>query len=57
MSYFTHSSTTTYLLLEFQKAAGAALVIEKWWKFAHFPFCLVTKPPELKKFYYQMVEV
>jgi hypothetical protein len=45
------------LHLEFQKATGAALIIGKWWKFACFPFCPGTKPPVLKKFYYQTVEI
>ena len=46
-----------HLRLEFQRATGAALVIGKWWQFARFPFRLVTKPPVIKRFYYQTLEV
>jgi hypothetical protein len=42
-----------HVRLEYQRATGAALLIGKWWKFARFPFHLVTKPPALKKYYYQ----
>jgi hypothetical protein len=46
-----------HLRLEFQRATGAALVIGMWWQFARFPFRLVTKPPVIKKFYYQTLEI
>jgi hypothetical protein len=28
----------------------------KWWMYARFPFRLDTKPPVLKKYYYQTLE-
>jgi len=42
--------------LEYQRATGAALLKGKWWKFACFPFRPVTKPPALKKYYYQTLD-
>jgi hypothetical protein len=45
-----------HVCLEYQRATGVALLKEKWWKFARFPFCLVTKPPALKKYYYQTLD-
>ena len=45
-----------HVRLEYQRATGAALLIGKWWKYARFPFRLVTKPPVIKKYYYQTLE-
>jgi hypothetical protein len=45
-----------HVRLEYQRATGAALLIGKWWKYARFPFRLVTKPPALKKYYYQTLD-
>jgi hypothetical protein len=45
-----------HVRLEYQRATGTALLIGKWWKYARFPFRLVTKPPALKKFYYKTLD-
>jgi len=37
-----------HLRLEYQRATSVVLLIGKWWKFACFPFCLVTKPLHLR---------
>jgi hypothetical protein len=55
--YWDHWKDLKHLRLEFQRATRAALVIGKWWQFSCFPFRLVTKPPVIKKFYYQTLEI